>query len=764
MPDLADPRQISFDPSQSRRSSTSVEGVVETIIFRNKTNGYSVIALSGDSDVVAVGILPYLSEGESVRLFGGWAEHPDYGFQFQVEHYEVVAPNSSESILQYLKSGIIKGIGEKTAEKLVGEFGDETLNILRDHPERVKKIKGIGAKKARRISEQILEKQEYQGLVLYLSPLGIGLGKILRIYRQFGAQALSLVLENPYRLADEIYGIGFSTADALAQKMGLDPKSPHRVVSALKYLLHQAAAQGHTCLPLGQLLAGASKLLQDTITADHPAVAVLLEDPQVKRVEDADAPSPIIALSSLYHSEKAAAERLRVLIESAPSRFGDLMRTAEADQLIQRNARDIGMTLAPEQQKALLSALQNQVLVLTGGPGTGKTTITRLLCSCLNSLGGKVLLAAPTGRAARRMTEATGVQARTLHRLLEIQYVPDENRMDYQAGLKPKAMLSCDLLIVDEASMIDAVLFRSLLDAIVPGTRLVLIGDADQLPSVGPGYVLKDLIDSGRIPTVRLTQVFRQSNQSLIIRNAHRIHAGHLPELDQTFDSQFLWIVKESAEAVAQAVVKLYREILPEKYGLDPLRDVQVLTPSRKGAAGTGQLNQQLQQAMQQASSDQDSGIHAHGSRFLPGDKVMQIRNSYDMSWIIQSDPAKTGSGVFNGETGTILSVEPEENTLEALFDDDRLILYDQATLEDLDLAYAITIHKSQGSEYPVVILAVPPGAPQLLTRNLLYTAVTRAWQKLLLVASRRTIAGMVANDRAYTRHTLLKGFLSTPN
>jgi exodeoxyribonuclease V alpha subunit len=760
MPDLNDPRQIGFDPLQS---TAFVDGVVETIIFRNKTNGYSVIALSGEDDVVAVGILPYISEGESVRLFGSWSEHPDYGIQFQVEHYEVVAPNNRESILRYLKSGIIKGIGEKTAEKLVGEFGDETLNILRDHPERVKNIKGIGAKKAHLISEQMLEKQEYQGLVLYLSPLGIGLGKILRIYRQFGAQALSLVLENPYRLADEIYGIGFSTADALAQKMGLDPKSSHRVVSALKYLLHQAAAQGHTCLPLGQLLAGASKLLQDAITADHPAVAVLLGDPQVRLVEDGDESSPLIALNGLYHSEKAAAERLRVLIESAPSRFEDFMQTAKADQLIQRNARDIGMTLAPEQQKALLSALQNQVLVLTGGPGTGKTTITKLLCSCLNSLGGKVLLAAPTGRAARRMTEATGVQAKTLHRLLEIQYVPDENPMDYQSGLRAKTTLSCDLLIVDEASMIDAVLFRSLLDAVVPGTRLVLVGDADQLPSVGPGYVLKDLIDSGRVPTVRLTQVFRQSSQSLIVRNAHRIHAGHLPELDQTFDSQFLWIVKESAETIAQAVVKLYREILPEQYGLDPLRDIQVLTPSRKGASGTGQLNQQLQQAMQPEYPDQDAGIYSHGSRFLPGDKVMQIRNSYDTSWVIRSDPVKTGSGVFNGETGTVLSVEPDESTLEALFDDDRLVLYDQATLEDLDLAYAMTIHKSQGSEYPVVVLAVPPGAPQLLTRNLLYTAVTRARQKLLLVASRRTIVSMVTNDRTYTRHTLLKRFLSTP-
>jgi exodeoxyribonuclease V alpha subunit len=749
-----------------------LEGVIEDIIFRNEDNGYTVASLSGTEERIAVGILPYLSPGESVRLHGRWNEHPDYGRQFQVDRYELVAPQTREAILDYLRSGLIKGVGDRTAQRLVKQFGDKTLEVLRDHPETVGLLKGIGAIKAERIAEQLREKQDFQDLVLLLRPLGIGTGKILRIYRQYGSDAVHLISENPFRLADEVYGIGFLTADKLARDLGLDPQSPVRVVCALRYVLTQAISGGHTYLPLERLLAGVSQLLGQLIGENHPALASLENDRQVILLgrQFGDPSDRRAVLGSLAYTEKMAAERLKLLLITRAERFADLARPDIAAQAVRESCIRQQMALAPEQEDALLAVLRQPVLIMTGGPGTGKTTIIRLLCDCFESRGGRVLLAAPTGRAARRMTEATGVEAKTLHRLLEIQYSPDDARQEFSRRAESAVQLDCDLLIVDETSMVDVFLFKALLDAVQPGTRLVLVGDADQLPSVGPGYVLKDLIDSGNVPVARLTHIFRQSSESLIVRNAHRIHDGQWPELDQSRDSHFLFIAKDSAEDVATATVRLCSEILPGQYNCDPLRDVQVLTPAHKGPAGTVALNRQLQDVLRRkaagsaaegaadASADE---IEAHGCRFGRGDKVMQNRNNYELTWQLQDEPQSTGSGVFNGETGTVRAVDSENGSLEALFDDDRLISYDRLNLEDLELAYAITIHKSQGSEYPVVVLAIPPGAPQLLTRNLLYTAVTRARKKLLLISSRRTLAAMLANNQAYTRYTLLKDWLA---
>lgn len=760
MPAFKDSRQTSLDNPDSKGTPAvpqTLEGIVEDIIYRNENNGYSVVSLAGSEEKIAVGILPYLSEGESVCLYGSWIKHPDYGRQFQVDHYEMMIPRSKEAILQYLSSGIIKGIGVKTAQKLVREFGLDTLEILREKPEKLARLKGFSLDKAQRIADQLQEKRDYQDLVLLLNPLGIGPGKTLRIYRQFGSESLQMISENPFRLADEVYGIGFATADNLARSMGLDPESPARVASAIRYLLLQAVGQGHTYLPMQQLLANAAQLLGIALTPEHQALKTLLTENQIRVTNQR------VALTNVYRTEKAAAERLNLLLMSKPGRFTDLLEPELATEAVAASCSKQHLELAPEQETALLQALLNPVLILTGGPGTGKTTIIRLLCECLSTIGGKVLLAAPTGRAARRMTEATGIEAKTLHRLLEIQYSPDDGRRENMPDRNPDVHLACDLLIVDESSMIDVFLFRNLLDAVIPGTRLVLVGDADQLPSVGPGYVLKDLIDSNQVPVVRLSQIFRQTSQSLIIRNAHLIHDGKMPALDQSFDSQFLWIAKETAEEAADAAVKLCSEILPQQYGLNPLRDVQVLTPSRKGPAGTLQLNQHLQKALQsyRGKTSPKAAVEAHGSRFGLGDKVMQIRNNYDMTWQQQNDPSVYGNGVFNGEMGIVNDLDVENSRLEILFDDDRLISYDRLTLDDLELAYAITIHKSQGSEYPVVVLTIAPGAPQLLTRNLLYTAVTRARQKLLLIASRRTLAGMLANDQAYMRYTMLKDWLT---
>ncbi|MEA4888714.1 MAG: ATP-dependent RecD-like DNA helicase [Clostridiaceae bacterium] len=738
-----------------------LEGVIVSIIFRNEQNGYTVCTLDGASEPTAVGTLPFLAEGESVRLYGQWGKHPDYGEQFMVDHYELIAPKTEAAILQYLSSGLIKGIGEKTARRLVKTFGIETLDVLRDHPEMSAAVKGIGPDKAGKIAGQLQEKKDYQDLILLLSPLGIGTGKILRIYRRYGSDAIRLISENPYCLADEVFGIGFLTADLLARKIGLDPKSPGRIASALRYVLMQAVYNGHTYVPQTVLQRQAFELLHLS-DSDHALIdESLINSQQIIRSgrQFGDTEDQRISLAPLFITERMSADRLIILLKSKPAAFADWCDPVRAAKAVADSCGKQNLVLAPEQNEALLQALQHTVLILTGGPGTGKTTIIRLLCDCLRNRGGRVLLAAPTGRAAKRMTETTGLPAKTLHRLLELQVNADDAQQVLEYRTQSTVQLACDLLIVDEASMIDTFLFKSLLDSVVPGTRLVLVGDADQLPSVGPGYVLRNLIDSNCVSVVRLTKIFRQSAESLIVRNAHRIHNGEWPEIDQSKDSQFLFIPKESAEDIAMAVAKLMQNILPQQYGFDVMRDVQVLTPSRKGPAGMQSLNVTLQQVL---LPHQDQGvIKAHGTGFGVGDKVMQIRNNYDLAWQLSSAPDTTGSGVFNGETGLVLELDADDDSLVVLFDEDRLVRYDRASLDDLDLAYAITVHKSQGSEYPVVILAIPAGAPQLLTRNLLYTAVTRAKMKLLLITSRKTLGQMLKNNQTYNRHTLFKDWLA---
>ena len=461
---------------------TIVEGIVGDIVFRNDANGYTVISLSGAPERIAVGILPYLTEGESVRFYGNWVNHPDYGRQFHVSHYELVVPKTQDAILRYLCSGLIKGIGKKTAQKLVRNFGYETLEIMRDHPEKVALIKGFSLEKAERIAEQLREKKDYQDLMLLLNPLGIGPRKILRIYRQFGGQSLQLISENPFRLADEVYGIGFATADRLARNLGLDPTSPARLACALRFVLTQAVYNGHTWLPLSRLLETTSSLLNLPLQPDHPVILALQDDHQIQIFgsQFGDPSDQRASLTSLYYTERMAADRLIVINQSKPARFADLLDNSAAAAAVAAITRLQQLRPAPEQEQAIIKALQHTVLILTGGPGTGKTTIIRMLCDCLDHLGGKILLAAPTGRAARRMTEATGREAKTLHRLLEIQYSPEEDKRDFLPVGNPDIRLECDLLIVDEASMIDIFLFRNLLNAIVPGTRLVIVGDADR--------------------------------------------------------------------------------------------------------------------------------------------------------------------------------------------------------------------------------------------------------------------------------------------
>ena len=769
-----------------------LKGQVEEIIFENEANGYKVLAISGDEAFIAVGNMPGTSLGELIELTGTWVDHPTYGQQLKVQSFRPIMPDSEDAIYHYLCSGLIKGIGPRTAARLLSLFGARTLAVLRDEPEKVARIKGIGTRKAQRIAAQIAEKLEYQDLVLLLSPHGIGTGLVFRIFREWGAGAAARIRANPYDLADEIDGIGFLTADKIARALGLSTADPARLASGLQYQLTQAVYDGHTWLPPHDLLATAADLVGqpstvlapvlEQMTAETRLIAFNLPgDPVSSAAPQLPVTSPPetktgVALPLYYQIEKSAARRLAQLLKTPPSRYVDWQDLATARRILHESSQSIGLELAPEQEEALIMALQQPFAVLTGGPGTGKTTIIRALTECLKRHGGRVLLAAPTGRAARRLQELTGCPAQTLHRLLALPFAgqaagdPALNWLSAPA----ESPLQCDLLVVDEISMLDIVLFRSLLEAIVPGTRVLLVGDADQLPAIGPGRVLQDLLESEAVPAVRLTRIFRQSNLSLIVRNAHHILNGEKLEMDQSFDSHFLFVAKEEADAMGQAAIKLVRDVLPNQYGFDPLRDVQVLTPSHKGPAGTVALNQALQRPA--AEVDEDEAIVAHGVRFSVGDKVMQLKNQYELAWSVDTDDhqptglmfakttavPQTGKGVFNGEVGQVVSLDPEEDELTVLFDDGRRVTYDRGALEDLDLAYAITVHKSQGSEYPVVVLVVPPTAPRLLTRNLLYTAVTRARQKLLLVTSRRILQMMLGNRQDTHRYTLLAQHLRT--
>lgn len=743
----------------------SIQGTVLSIVFRNEQNGYTVLTLDDPDDTTAVGILPFVAEGTRLRLFGEWRDHADYGRQFQVDRFETLAPRDADAIRLFLSSGQVKGIGVKTAARLVDRFGADTLRVLREDPETVAGIKGIGSDKAASIARQLNERQDFQELMLLLAPLGIGAAKALRIYKHFGGEALRVAAQDPYLLADEVHGIGFRTADRLALGLGIRPDSPGRIRSGLAYLLNEALGAGHCWYPREDLTEMTMSLLgfQDELRADvelaierHPELVCYgsqLGDDNDQR----------IALGWVHQMELGAATRLAVMCTAKPRGCPDLCDPDRSAAMAVSCGADLELELAEEQRQALLAILRQPVMILTGGPGTGKTTIIRLLCDCFERVRGKVLLAAPTGRAAKRMQEASGREASTLHRLLEIRPADDRLNAD---SLTAQVRLDCDLLIVDEASMIDLFLLCSVLEATPPGTRLLLVGDVDQLPSVGPGDVLRDLIGSGLLPVSRLTTVFRQSRQSLIIRNAHRIHAGLWPEIDQSKESEFIYVARDDAGSIAGAAVRLLTDVLPNQYGYDPNRDVQVLTPWRKGPAGTIALNQTIQERLNAAAGPewQRYVIRAHGYSFRPGDKVMQTRNNYDLAWHAPGEhplsSGEDGSGVFNGETGIVTGLDLASDSLTVQFDDGRIVEYDRASLDDLDLAYAITVHKSQGSEYPVVILCLPSGAPQLLTRNLLYTAVTRARFKLLLLARRQTLQQMLKNETARRRYTSLGDWL----
>ena len=715
-----------------------LEAVMEETVFRNEENGYSVMKMrAGRESVTVVGTLPALAAGEQVLLSGAWVEHPQYGRQWKATACEIRKPTTLLGIERYLGSGLIRGVGPATAKLIVQEFGRRTLDVMSEHPERLTEVPGIGKKRAAQLAEAFREQYAAREAMVFLQSYGVSPALAVRITKAYGADAQRKIRENPYRLMDDVEGVGFLTADRIALALGVPPDSEYRLQAGLKYVLQEAAASaGHTYLPRETLLAQAAKALRAQGEALAHGLDALLFARELVAVS-ADGEDAVM-LGAYYHAEREIARYLRLLsaAKTAP---------AQPEKQIADFERQNGIAFSPNQRRAVSEAVRQGLLVITGGPGTGKTTIINCI---LSLLGRNVLLAAPTGRAAKRMSEATGHEAKTLHRLLE--FSGDEGRFQRDEN-NP---LDCACVIVDEMSMVDVFLMRSLLRALKPGTKLILVGDADQLPSVGAGNVLGDILKSGVIPSVRLTDIFRQAAESLIVLNAHRINHGEAPILNRR-DSDFFFERQPLAEDAAAAIVGLCARRLPAFLRTDfPARDIQVLSPTKKSGAGVYQLNALLQQALNPPAPAKPELAYGDMT-FRLGGKVMHVRNNYQLAWV--NDSGAEGEGVFNGDVGFVSRVDEQDKTVTVRYDDERSVEYDYQQLEELELAYCLSVHKSQGSEFPCVVMPVVGGPPRLLTRNLFYTALTRARRLVVLVGREENIAQMVQNNLILRRYTTLR-------
>ena len=718
-----------------------LEGSVEGIIYSNEENGYTILELVTDKNelVTAVGIMPYVGEGESLKIYGKWVHNPKYGRQFSVSSYEKVMPADEVSILRYLASGAIKGIGPKTAQRIVDVYGKDTFDVIENHPEWLAEISGITPKKARQIGEEFQKSAGMRSTMMFFREF-FGAALTMKIYKRFGAKSVELAKENPYILCEEIDGIGFEKADGMARSLGFSAEGLERISSGIIYMMRYRITQnGHVCLPEDLLISSAAKLLEVGEDAIIASLALLTSQNKIRN-EKREGVKYIYEKES-YDSEKYIARKLD-LIDKVCASVG----VQDMQAFISREERKSGIEYAPLQKKAIAASLEDGVMILTGGPGTGKTTVVRALIEIFDSMGLDVALAAPTGRAANRMSEATSREAKTIHRLLE---------MDFSENIYGKFnrdennLLDEDVIIVDEASMIDQNLMCALLKAIKPGARLIIIGDSDQLPSVGAGNVLRDLIDSGRFSTIRLNEIFRQASESLIVTNAHAINAGQMPELSVK-DKDFFFLPRQSDAEIAFTVGDLCKNRLPKAYGTRLTANMQVISPSRKGEAGTENLNVLLQNTL----NPEQFGKKEYKYRqtvFRQGDRVMQTKNNYDLEW--KREDGTVGNGVFNGDIGFIYDIDFKEQFMEIVFED-RCVKYDFSYLEELEHAYAITVHKSQGSEYPIVIIPAYSAPHMLLTRNMLYTAVTRAQNMVIIVGREDIVKTMVDNNRQSLRYT----------
>jgi exodeoxyribonuclease V alpha subunit len=718
-----------------------LKGQIERITYNSQETGYTIarVKVHGKPDLVTVvGNLMSPMPGEVLSMKGEWTSHPKYGQQFKVVYYESSVPATVLGIRKYLGSGLIKGIGPVMAERIVKQFGNQTLDIIEDQAERLTEVEGIGKKRIGMIKKAWDDQKEIREVMLFLQSHGISSAYASRIYKHYGDRSIGIVRENPYRLAMDIFGIGFITADKIAQQLGFSKDSPLRAEAGILFILNQLADDGHVYYPYEPLMEKCREVLQ----IDYIIMAKALEGLVISKkivlenlIDDTknnNKNNQAIYLSKFYFCEKRIAERIKLLVSTPKS-----IRPVQVEKAVTWVQKELSIQLASKQLEAIRNALNNKVLILTGGPGTGKTTVINAILKIFNAMGARCLLAAPTGRAAKRMSETTGIPAKTLHRLLEFSFQSGGFQKNEE---KP---LNCHVLIVDEASMIDTILMHHLMKAVPPTASFILVGDVNQLPSVGPGNVLKDMISSKVVPVTTLTEIFRQAAESLIIVNAHRINQGNFPLLPSRNHSQppgdFYFIRQEDPEKVLDIILDLTCKRIPKRFGFDPVDQVQVLTPMHRGTLGAGNLNCHLQQAL---NSKKDPVIIG-GRSFKTDDKVMQIRNNYDKK-------------VFNGDIGRIKHIHTDSEEVIVLFDD-RLVTYEFSDLDEIVLAYAISVHKSQGSEYPVVVIPIVTQHYILLQRNLIYTAVTRARKLAVLVGTWKALAIGIKNDNTRKRYTLLK-------
>ena len=734
--------------------SESVTGYIDHIIFRNEDNGYTVLVLKGtegdDEELTCVGTFPVISQGATIEASGNFINHHIYGKQFQITSFTEKMPEDAMAMERYLGSGAIKGIGAALAARIVRRFGADTLRIVEEEPERLAEIKGISEKKAREIAAQMEEKADMRKAMMFLQKYGISLNLGAKIYQKYGDSVYSVLQENPYRLADDISGVGFKIADEIAGRIGIHTDSDYRIKSGMMYTLLQATGEGHVYLPKEEQFQRSSELLGVDVSYMEKHLMDLSMERKVIQKEEGE--TVLVYPSRFYYLELNTARMLRELNIDCP----------EDEAFVQRRIAQIeketGTTLDEMQKKAVTEAAGHGLFILTGGPGTGKTTTINAIIRFFEGEGSELRLAAPTGRAAKRMTEATGYEAQTIHRLLELNGMPEEERQGQAVHFERNAEnpLEADVIIIDEMSMVDIQLMHSLLLAVTAGTRLILVGDENQLPSVGPGNVLRDIIRSGEFPVVELKKIFRQASESDIVVNAHKINRGEQVTLSNK-SSDFFFLKRQDADIIIRVVIALIQEKLPRYVEAKPF-DIQVLTPMRKGLLGVERLNQILQRYLNPPEPSKKEKEYGQGL-FREGDKVMQIRNNYQLEWEIRGRygiPVDKGVGVFNGDTGILKTINEFSETAEVEFEDGRCAEYSFKQLEELELAYAVTIHKSQGSEYPAVVIPLLSGPRMLLNRNLLYTAVTRARRCVTIVGSEETFREMIKNEKQQRRYSSL--------
>lgn len=724
-----------------------IKGVIDSIIFQNEENGYTIAKMDSGSQIITlVGILPYITEGNQYRVTGEWVAHPKFGEQLKVDKVEEILPTTASGIEKYLASGVVAGIGPVTAKKIVDFFGEKSLDVLDNNIERLNEIKGIGIKKIELITRSYTSQREVRNIIMFFQNFGVSPNQCMKIYKRFGSNSINVIKDNPYILTETVSGIGFKTADNIARSLGIDKDSSFRIKSGINYVINEFCGLGNTFMPIDKLLNKSKEILlvEEEVLNKNIYEGVLEGKLKVEDVEDIKG---VFTIPYLY-AELGVTKKIVTLVSAQYDNIDiDINKTIKSFEA------ENGITLADSQKEAIKGAIDNGIEVITGGPGTGKTTIINCIVDIFENLGMKVFMAAPTGRAAKRMSEATGREAKTIHRLLELGAGEEE----VKSVKGEDSPLECDVLIVDEASMIDINLMNNLLSAVAFGTRLIIVGDVDQLPSVGPGNVLRDIIESNTVKVVRLNEIFRQGKESMIVVNAHLINEGKMPMINKK-DSDFYFIESLEVENILNQIVSLINTRLPKfNKNWDKIRHIQILSPMRKGIVGVDNLNKELQHILNPKGPNKLEKEY-RDMIFRVGDKVMQTKNNYSINWVkIMGSEKEEGIGVFNGDVGYIMDINEDDNTVIVNFEDDKIVEYEDLYLDELTLAYAITIHKSQGSEFPVVIMPMFMGPPLLMNRNLLYTGITRAKQMVVLVGNAKAVQFMKDNDRSFERYSGLK-------